>query len=225
MNAWPIRRRFSCGSVTPASAFRNVASASTTRSSASVRRPNASTTAARSLRRKSPVSTNTQTTRGPSARASSAAQTAESTPPDSPQTTRSAGPTRRGDLGHRPLDEGAHRPGPRVAADPVEEVAQDQRAIGRVRDLGVELQPVERQARDAGPRRSGNGASRPAGRSRRPRHGSGRRGSSRRSSRAGRRGRSGRGDRVTRQSVRPYSPRAGLAWTRPPRASTASCKP
>ena len=29
----------------------------------------------------------------------------------------------------------------------------------------------------------------------------------------------------TRHSVRPYSPRAGLAWTRAPRASAASCKP
>ena len=41
------------------------------------------------------MSTKTQTTRGPSALARSAAQTAESTPPESPQTTRSAGPTRR----------------------------------------------------------------------------------------------------------------------------------
>ena len=29
----------------------------------------------------------------------------------------------------------------------------------------------------------------------------------------------------TRHSVRPYSPRAGLAWTRAPRASAASCNP
>ncbi len=59
------------------------------RSSALVREPNASTTAVRSPMRKSPVSTNTQTTRGPRALARSAAQTAESTPPDSPHTTRS----------------------------------------------------------------------------------------------------------------------------------------
>ena len=34
MNVWPIRTRFSCGSVTPASASRNRSEASTTRSSA-----------------------------------------------------------------------------------------------------------------------------------------------------------------------------------------------
>ena len=49
-----------------------------------------------------------------------------------------------GDLGHGALEERAHRPGPRVAADPVEEVAQDQGAIGRVGDLGVELEAVDR---------------------------------------------------------------------------------
>ena len=41
------------------------------------------------------MSTKTQTTRGPSARARRAAQTAESTPPERPQTTRSDGPTLR----------------------------------------------------------------------------------------------------------------------------------
>ena len=91
------------------------------------------------------MSTKTQTTAGPSARASRAAQTAESTPPESPQTTRSVGSDPTLDLGERPLDERPHRPGSGDSADAVEEVAEDQRAVGRVGDFGMKLEPVERQ--------------------------------------------------------------------------------
>ena len=74
-----------------------------------------------------------------------AAQTAESTPPDNPQTTRCVGPDPAVDLGQGSLDERLHGPGSRIPADPVQEVAQDQRAVGRVRDLGMKLEPVDRQ--------------------------------------------------------------------------------
>ena len=47
---------------------------------------------------------------GPEGLASRAAQTAESTPPDSPQTTRSFGPDAPVDLRHRAVDERLHRP-------------------------------------------------------------------------------------------------------------------
>ena len=48
------------------------------------------------------------------------------------------------DLRHRALEEGVHGPRPGAPADPVEEVPEDERPVGRVGHLGVELQPVDR---------------------------------------------------------------------------------
>ncbi len=54
------------------------------------------------------------------------------------------------DFLERSFDESPHRPGAGVAADPIEEIAQDRRAIGRVRHLGVKLETINRQPVMAG---------------------------------------------------------------------------
>ena len=191
-----------------------------------VREPNASATATRSPARSSPVSTKTQTTRGPSAlrqeRRADGRIDAAGEPADDP-----VGRARPGwaiSL-ERSLDERPHRPVPRVLADPVEEVAQDQRAIRRVRDLGVELEPVERQrpVPDRGDRAGRGRGQRDEVRRRRP--GPDRRGSSRRSSRAGTSWKSGSVG-IEDPALGPAElPRAGTALTLPPSASHASCIP
>ena len=144
MNVWPIRRRFSCGSVTPSRAFRKGSAASTTRSSASDAAP-------KRLGDRGPLA---------AAQKPRVDEDADDPRPEGPGQQRRADrridaagqaandPVGRPDpareLGQRTLDERPHRPGPGIAADPVEEVAQDQRAIGRVRHLGVELETVDR---------------------------------------------------------------------------------
>ena len=145
MNVWPIRMRFSCGSVTPAQGVQETArwrrrraarprSAGRSVSATAVARPRGAGRCRRRCRRPAV----------PSARASSAAATAESTPPETPQTTRSLGrPALQIARPSRSMKR-AHRPGAARSADPVEEVAQNQRAIRRVRHLGVELQAVDR---------------------------------------------------------------------------------
>ena len=75
---------------------------------------------------------------------SRAAVTDESTPPDRPQMTR-ASPTRRRIWLDRLLREIAQPPGAVAAADGHEEIAQQQAAQGRVRDLRVKLQAVHGQ--------------------------------------------------------------------------------
>ena len=146
MKTWPIRRRFSCGSTTPFKAFEKSLGRvdhpqlGARCASRTPRRPTS-----RSPSRSSPVSTNTQTTRGPSALARRAAQTAESTPPDSPQTTRSSGPTRRLISDSERSMNASIVQVRGLPADPVQEVAQDQRAVRRVRDLGMKLEAVDRQ--------------------------------------------------------------------------------
>ena len=90
MNSSPIVLRFSSGSTTPASRSKNRSPARTWISSMPWWRRNVSTTWSPSPSRMSPVSTNTQVSCGPTALCTSAAATAESTPPDSPQITRSS---------------------------------------------------------------------------------------------------------------------------------------
>ena len=84
--------RFCSGSVTPASADRNWPAASTTVRSTPVAATKSFSTCSASPWRSRPWSTNTQVSRDPMARWTSAAATAESTPPDSPQIARPASP-------------------------------------------------------------------------------------------------------------------------------------
>ena len=79
--------RFSSGSATPASASRNCSAASTTFSRTPVAATKSRSTCSASPARSRPWSTNTQVSWSPTARCTSAAATAESTPPDSPQIT------------------------------------------------------------------------------------------------------------------------------------------
>ena len=89
-----MARRFASGSVTPARAARKRSAARTcTRSTRKWARKVSSTCSA-SPARSSPWSMNTQVNWSPTARWTRAAATAESTPPDSPQSTLSP-PTRR----------------------------------------------------------------------------------------------------------------------------------
>ena len=88
MNSRPIVLRLVSGSVTPASAVRKRSRASTVCSLAPVAATKSFSTCSRSPARSSPWSTNTQVSRCPIARWTSAAATAESTPPDSPQIAR-----------------------------------------------------------------------------------------------------------------------------------------
>ena len=88
MNSRPMILRFSSGSVTPASASRNCSRASTTCRSTPVAATKSRSTCSVSPSRSSPWSTNTQVSWSPMARCTSAAATAESTPPDSPQIAR-----------------------------------------------------------------------------------------------------------------------------------------
>ena len=87
MNSRPMILRFSSGSVTPSSASRNWSTASTTFSFTPVAATKSRSTCSASSWRSRPWSTNTQVSWSPTARWTSAAATAESTPPDSPQIT------------------------------------------------------------------------------------------------------------------------------------------
>ncbi len=92
--------------------------------------------------RSRPLSTRMHESCGPMARYSSAATTAESTPPDRPQMTRSLADA-LANLCDRALGEIAESPGAGAMADVGQEIRQDRFAIGRVRDFGVKLQAVE----------------------------------------------------------------------------------
>ena len=89
-----------------------------------------------------PWSTNTHVSWSPTARCTSSAATEESTPPERPQITRPLA-----DLGADPLDllldDRGRAPRARAAADLLEERRQHVLAVGRVDDLGVELDAVE----------------------------------------------------------------------------------
>ena len=84
--------RFSSGSLTPARASRKRFSASTTCRSTPVAATKSRSTCSASPLRSRPWSTNTQVSRSPIARCTTAAATAESTPPDSPQMARPESP-------------------------------------------------------------------------------------------------------------------------------------
>ena len=102
-------------------------------------RRNVSTTCSPSFWRISPVSTNTQVSWAPTARWTSAAATAESTPP----TARTPGARRPPVPGRsRPgFDDRARCPGRRGTHRVVEEVLQHLLAVGGVHHLGMELHP------------------------------------------------------------------------------------
>ena len=104
--------------------------------------------------RSSPWSTNTQTSWSPIARCSSAATTDESTPPDSPSSTRSRAHLlahARDGIG----DDVARLPARLAGADLAHEALDQPRTLQRVRDLGVELHGVvtARLVRHRGERR------------------------------------------------------------------------
>ena len=136
--------RFSCGSVTPASASRNRSDASTMRqrdveviaeqpSTTSLASPAAAGRCRRRCRRPaSPIASWT----------SRAAATDESTPPDRPQMTRRS-PTCCADRGDRLVEERRHRPVAAAAADPSRKLRRISAPSRRVADLGMELEAVE----------------------------------------------------------------------------------
>ena len=94
----------------------------------------------RLVRAQKPWSTKTHVSWSPTALWTSSAATAESTPPERPQMTRS-----RADLGADPLDllldHGGGRPRGRRAGDVVEEVLEQVLAVRRVHDLGWNWTP------------------------------------------------------------------------------------
>ena len=90
--------------------------------------------------RSRPWSTNTQVSCSPIASWISTAATAESTPPDSPQITRPL-PTCARIFSIASSLEGAHGPVAARAGDLAHEIAQQRRAVRRVHDFGMELQP------------------------------------------------------------------------------------
>lgn len=91
-NRRPTRFRFSSGSVTPSSAARKRSEASTALTSTVP--PSRRSTSSVSPVRSSPLSTKMPRNRSPTARWTSSAATAESTPPDTAPITRASGPTR-----------------------------------------------------------------------------------------------------------------------------------
>ena len=137
--------RFVSGSVTPASFARNRSCACTCTSGTWKMPSNVSTTCSASPLRSSPWSTKTHVSWSPTARCTSSAATAESTPPESAQSTRSRADL-RADALDLLLDHRGGRPDRRDAGDLVEEVLQHLLAVRRVHDLGVELHAVELRA-------------------------------------------------------------------------------
>ena len=104
-----------------------------------------------------PWSTKTHVSWSPTALWTSSAATAESTPPERAQSTRSA-PDLRADPLDLLLDHGGRRPRGRRAGDVVEEVLEQVLAVRRVHDLGVELDAVEPALRGPRTRRSASTA-------------------------------------------------------------------
>ena len=125
-------------------------------------------TASPSPFRRSPLSTKTHWSWSPIARCTSAAVTAESTPPESAHSTRSRPTVARTDV-DRLVDEGAHRPARLEPGELEEEVLEDALPLGRVGDLGVELHGVEAPLRRGhrGDRAVPRGGQRPEARRRR----------------------------------------------------------
>ena len=122
--------RLRSGSITSSRAARNRSPAFTcTRSIANWRR-NVFSTCSASLRRNKPVSTKTHVSWSPTALCTSAAAIAESTPPESPQITRSVAHL-VADLLHRPLDD--RHVGPRRAGTPPRRRGTPSGSPGRAR--------------------------------------------------------------------------------------------
>ena len=173
--------------------------------------------------RSSPWSTKTQVNWSPTARWTSAAATAESTPPDSPQITRGRADL-RADRGHLLGQDLAGGPVGRQPGD----VVQEPRAAppGRARSARPRGGTARRTARgsvlEAGDRGVG-GAGRDGEAWRRLRRPS-RRGSSRRSARRAGRQQGRRRGPPTSSAVPPYSRRPVRA-TRPPSALAMAWKP
>ena len=137
-----MMRRFSSGSVTPSRRARNRSAASTCTSGTWKCPSNVSTTCAASSLRSSPWSTKTQVSWSPTALWTSSAATAESTPPESAQSTRSSPTCARIRSTCSSITAAGVQVGPR-AGDAVEEVLQHLLAVRRVHDLRVELDAVE----------------------------------------------------------------------------------
>ncbi len=146
MKACPIRRRFSCGSTTPSSAARNRSSASTTCRSVLKWFVNSSITdACLALPQQSVIDQDAGKLRADRLGTARPPRPSESTPPESPQITRSlAHPlaNRSRSLRGRNRRSSTCR---EQLADRLQEVAQDLSSLRRVRHLGMELQAIDRQ--------------------------------------------------------------------------------
>ena len=222
MNSSPMILRLRSGSSTPASLARKRSSASTWTSGM----PNcskASTTCSASFSRIRPWSTKTQVSRSPTARCTSSAATEESTPPERPQITRPS-PTWAWTLRDLLGDHRLRRPLLLAAGDVAQEAGEDLGPVGRVDDLGVELDAVEAAVGHlaGGDRRAGAGGERgeALAAARRRRRG----GSSSSCCSSGRPPSSLPPPSRRISSVRPNSP-ASAPSTLPPSAWTIACIP
>jgi hypothetical protein len=159
MNVSPMRRRFSSGSSTPSSRFRNCSRASTTTRCAPRWRRNARSTPSARLSAAAVVDEDAGELVADRAVHERAA-TDESTPPDRPQMT-CASPTCSRMRSMCLVDERAGRPRRLAAADAEREVRQDLVAARRVRHFGMELHAVDGRtgARNAATGRSSVDAS------------------------------------------------------------------
>ena len=141
MNSRPMILRFCSGSVTPASAARNAGGGVDDLEVEPVAATKSFSTCSASPVRSSPWSTKTQVSWSPMARCTSAAATAESTPPDSPQMAWAEPTCARmrsvcSSMTPRMVQVGA-------AARRGQEPAQHGLAVLGVQDLGVVLDPVQ----------------------------------------------------------------------------------
>ena len=213
MNSRPIVLRLVSGSVTPASAVRKRSRASTVCSLAPVAATKSFSTCSRSPARSSPWSTNTQVSRSPIARWTSAAATAESTPPDSPQIARPSPTCSRIAATVSSMIEAIVQPGA-MPATSCRKRRSTSWPCGECADLGVVLHAGEPalpvlERRDRRPLRR-RGDREALGRPARP----SRRGSSTPDAGVGRPACSAPASSVTVSSVRPYSRVAGAARPR-----------
>ncbi len=142
MNSAPIALRLASGSLSPASRARKRSSASTATSGTLKWSRKAEMTCSPSFLRIRPWSTNTHVSWSPIARCTSSAATDESTPPESPQMTLPR-PDLGADRGDLLLDDRRGAPAALAAADVLQERRQDLLPVGRVDDLGVELDAVD----------------------------------------------------------------------------------
>ena len=146
MNSRPMILRLPSGLVTPESASRNRSATSTVTRLAPVAATKSRCTCARSPARSRPWSTNTHVSRSPMARCTSAAATAESTPPDRPQIARPS-PIWSRTCSTSAVGDVRGRPGRVDAGEFVQEPAQHLLAVRGVHHLGVVLhacQPARR---------------------------------------------------------------------------------